>query len=175
MVAPLVVAAAIQLAKMAGPAIGRAVAGQRGGHIASKVVDIAAAITGQDDPDEALRTLRESPELYHQYRLALLDMEQAESDREQADRADARARDVAITQAGRHNLRADILAYSALLLTAGIGAALVWAEVPDGASRDVLFFLAGSLVAVVKDVFQFEFGSSRGSKDKDALLLKDEH
>jgi len=35
---------------------------------------------------------------------------------------------------------------------------------------NAIMFVAGTLAACVRDVFAFEFGSSRGSRDKDALI-----
>lgn len=48
-------------------------------------------------------------------------------------------------------------------------------EVREGA-RELLYIIVGGLMAKLSDVFGFFFGSSRGSKDKDAILamLKDQ-
>jgi hypothetical protein len=69
-------------------------------------------------------------------------------------------------QAARRNIRADVLAYAAV---AGL-ISLIWAllihPIADGPARDMLLILSGALVAIVKDVYGFEFGSSRGSEAK---------
>ena len=46
---------------------------------------------------------------------------------------------------------------------------LMFVEVPEG-SREILYMLAGSLTTIVVAVYQFEFGSSSGSKEKTSLL-----
>jgi hypothetical protein len=83
-----------------------------------------------------------------------------------ADRASARCRDVSLAQSGRRNIRADILAYAAI----GGLISLIWVllvhAIPEGPTRDILLILSGALVAIVKDVYGFEFGSSRGSEAK---------
>lgn len=68
--------------------------------------------------------------------------------------------------ATKDNTRADTLA---ILAVAGFLAALFTVMfVPvEGTSRDIMLILIGALVIIVKDVYSFEFGSSRGSREKD--------
>jgi hypothetical protein len=51
---------------------------------------------------------------------------------------------------------------------------LIWAllvrRIPEGPTRDILLILSGALVAIAKDVYGFEFGSSRGSEVKTEQL-----
>lgn len=83
-----------------------------------------------------------------------------------ADTQSARQRDVAIVQARGKNARGDVLAYSAM------GALIVcivllfgpFGMKPPPESRDLLLVTLGALVAIVKDVFGFEFGSSKDSQ-----------
>ena len=83
------------------------------------------------------------------------------------DRADARARDL---QRSGNNWRADFLALIAI-----VGLVLcVWfiardTEMPERAVNAIMF-VAGILAAAVRDVYAFEFGSSRGSKEKDGII-----
>ena len=83
------------------------------------------------------------------------------------DRADARARDL---QRSGNNWRADFLALIAI-----VGLVLcVWfiardTEMPERAVNAIMF-VAGILAAAVRDVYAFEFGSSRGSKEKDDII-----
>jgi CDP-diglyceride synthetase len=67
------------------------------------------------------------------------------------------------------HLRA-VLAIGALVLFGGLLFAVVYTPIPEGAPRDLLLILAGALVTLVKDVFGFEFGSSVGSKNKEATI-----
>jgi len=80
-----------------------------------------------------------------------------------ADVQNARERDKAFLAAGRRNIRGDVLAYGAL---AALGACIVllFFLEPAPQSRDLLLVTLGALVAIVKDVFGFEFGSSKGSE-----------
>lgn len=80
-----------------------------------------------------------------------------------ADVQSARQRDIAFLQAGKKNIRGDVLAYGALGALIMCILALFAFDVP-AQSRDLLLVTLGALVAIVKDVFGFEFGSSKGSE-----------
>lgn len=80
-----------------------------------------------------------------------------------ADTKSARDRDVAIIQATGKNRRGDILAYAAMGGLIGDSIALFFFSVPQ-TSRDLLLVVLGALVAIVKDVYGFEFGSSKDSQ-----------
>jgi hypothetical protein len=62
------------------------------------------------------------------------------------------------------NWRADTLAVGAMVGLIALIWTLLFVPLPDGPARDTLLLLAGALVTIVKDVYTFEFGSSRGSK-----------
>jgi hypothetical protein len=85
------------------------------------------------------------------------------------DAADARARDKAYVTAGAHNWRADFLAASAML-TFGVSLWAVFNFEMPAANRDVIVYLLGALTVIVKDLYGFEFGSSRSSADKTAAM-----
>ncbi len=137
---------------------------------AGKVVDIAKAVTGKTTGDEALIAIQADPALVLHFRQTVMAQESELDKAYLLDRQDARARDVAIVQAGRYNARADILA---LLAVGGLGLC-VWlvardANLPERAVNAIMF-VAGVLAACARDVYGFEFGSSRSSKDKDATI-----
>jgi hypothetical protein len=137
---------------------------------AQKVVDVARVVTGKEDPQEAVQALQADPAMVMQFRQAMAGIE-ADMDRAYlADRQNARGRDVAFVQAGRWNIRADLLA---LLSVTGL-IVCVWFVARDSSlperAVNAIMFVAGTLAACVRDVFAFEFGSSRGSREKDAII-----
>jgi hypothetical protein len=138
---------------------------------AGTVVEIAQVVTGKPGP-EALDALRADPALVLQFRQALAANEVELDKAYLADRADARKRDTAFVQAGRQNWRADLLA---LLAVAGL-VVCVWFVARDSSlperAVNAIMFVAGVLAAAVRDVYAFEFGSSRGSKEKDELIAR---
>lgn len=87
------------------------------------------------------------------------------------DRSSARTRDIAYVQAARHNVRGDVLAYGAVFLMVLFLVLIFFKQIPEsGPTRDILFTMAGIVAGLLKDVYGFEFGSSRGSETKTAML-----
>lgn len=159
---------AIGLAQFA-PQILKWITGSEKAEEAAKtVVGIAEQMTGQQG-QHAIDTLKSNPDKLLEFRKAILDRE-AELDKAfLQDRQDARARDVAI-QSTRYNFRADLLAILAVCALI----ACVWMvakdpSLPSGA-REAIMFVAGVFAGCVRDVYGFEFGSSRGSKEKDEIM-----
>jgi hypothetical protein len=159
---------ALGLAQFA-PSIVRWLGGDKAGDVAQQVVDTAQTVTGKSG-QAALDAIKadSAAQLAFQQAIAAQteDLEKAYL----ADRASARGRDLGLAQAGRRNIRADILAYAAI----GGLISLIWVllvhSIPEGPTRDILLILSGALVAIVKDVYGFEFGSSRGSEAKTEQL-----
>jgi Flp pilus assembly protein TadB len=128
-------------------------------------------VTGEPTGEAALAAIQANAEMQAQWRMAVL---AADTELERAyldDRRDARARDVALAQAGRHNRRADLMVlFDVIGLIACLAVlALFRKEIP--AEVVTLLSTIASLFGVcLRDAHQFEFGSSRGSREKDVLL-----
>ena len=97
------------------PLIARLLKGEKGEKVAHKVVDVAHSITGEKDPLKVLQSLKADPKLIAQFQQTILQMEHELEMAEYKDRDSARLRDIALAQAGRSNLRADIMVISAAL------------------------------------------------------------
>jgi len=138
---------------------------------AAAVIGVAQAVTGKGDGAAALAALQASPEQRLQFRRELLN-QQAQLDLAYlGDRMDARDRDVKLVQAGTHNRRADVLialAFAGCLL---VGLVLVFGGI-DGSSAVGGYLIAvGTLFAQrIGTAFDFEFGSSRSSREKDDTI-----
>ena len=168
---PFPIALALQLAALIGPRIVRAVSTDQAGEVAQEVLDAAAAVTGASDPTKALEALRGNGQLVHEFRVKLLDLEQRAYELELADRQSARTTEIEKLRAGHPDRRKDVLSSIAILSLAGLAFSVVFFEIGQGPGRDLLFMLAGALIAVVRDVYAYEFGSSRSSSEKtDAIL-----
>lgn len=146
--------------------------GEKSAAVAEQVVGIAKTVTGKGSADEALAAVRADPQLALQFNVAVLS---ADADLEKAhlaDRKDARARDVDVRKlTGGYNWRADLMIAGCVLalcyIVNKIGAEAIKPEVL------AIFNMAiGALLKMLGDAFSFEFGSSRGSKDKDAQLRR---
>lgn len=140
------------------------------GTVAGQVIEIAKTVTGKGTPDEAMTALQADPALAIQFKTAVMandtDLEKAYL----ADRQNARGRDVALAQAGHYNWRADVLAFFAV---GGLVLCVYFiardADLPERAVNAIMF-VAGVLASAVRDVYSFEFGSSRSSQTKDATI-----
>lgn len=147
-------------------------AGEKPVAVAEKIVGIASGVTGTKTPEEALAAMRENAQLAAQFNLAVL---AADSDLEKAclaDRANARGRDTEIRKlTGGTNRRADLMVLLDVVGLVGCLAVLTLFqdEIP-GEVVGILATIAGVFGACLRDAHQFEFGSSRGSKEKDDTI-----
>jgi len=87
-----------------------------------------------------------------------------------ADRENARDREKQLRLSGHHNYRADIMLALAFFSLLAI-IYMVWVEADKIPQHVFALFnmAAGMLLKMISDAFQFEFGSSRGSKEKTLL------
>lgn len=172
MVAPIVTAL-VGLAQIA-PSLAKFLgAGERTAAVAEQVAGIAQAVTGTPNPAEALTALRENAKLAHEFNLRVLAMDGELEQSYLADRADARRRDVALVAAGRSNTRADVMvAVDALGLIACLVVLVFFRKDMPGEVVGLVSTVASIFGLCLRDAHQFEFGTSRGSRDKDQLLAQ---
>lgn len=140
--------------------------------IAGKVIDVAKVVTGQPTGAEAIEKLRADQALVLKFREAVA-AQQADLEKAYlADVQSARARDVEIRKTtGSTNTRADIMVIGAVLgLISCLLVLILFRKDIPGEVVGIISTIAGIFGACLKDAFSFEFGSSRGSKDKDAVL-----
>lgn len=167
------ITAAFGLVSVAAPYIGRWLGGEHGEDVATKVVTAAQAITSTPTAAQAAAALAADPALQQQFAetMAALD---ADLERAYlADRQNARSRDVELAKSGRGNVRADLMVAGVTLgLIACIGVLAFYREQVPGEVVGILSTVAGIFGSCLKDAFGFEFGSSRSSHEKDALIAQ---
>jgi hypothetical protein len=133
---------------------------------------MAKAVTGHPTGELALEELKVNPDLVLKFRETLAKNEVELDMAYLQDRQNARFRDMEYVKAGKHNWRSDILAF----LSVGGLVICVWFVAKDSTlperAVNAIMFVAGVLASAVRDVYSFEFGSSRGSKDKDDAMQK---
>ena len=174
------------------PGLIRHLAGDSVGAVADKVASVAKVVLGTDDPDGMRAAMAADPEKAIAFKLELAKVEKEYEDRERQRRhekvlaelagiQDARTRDLQMRQAGFNNKRADwMVAMAALTLIASLGG-IVWLYYLTPADQRIpaevyalLTLIANGAILCLRDAFQFEFGSSRGSQDKTVLLAQAE-
>jgi hypothetical protein len=147
-------------------------AGESVTKVTEAVSKIAMAVSGAATPEEAIAVFKNNSQAALQFQMRAMASERILDKLYLADRADARHRDIKLAEAGRKNTRADVLAYGAVAALLLLISVLLFREIPQGVGRDMLVMLVGSLVIIVKDVYSFEFGTTRSSKDKDFTIAQ---
>jgi hypothetical protein len=140
---------------------------------AQAVVGIAQQVTGKQDPVDALASITGNAQLQLEFRKAVMANEADLDKAYLADRQNARGRDVALAQAGRRNVRADVMVALAFVAVIAIAALMVFGKIDgNSAAGGFLVAVGGMFTRNIGTAFDFEFGSSRGSQDKDSYLAQ---
>ncbi len=171
MVFPLF-ASALGLAEFV-PLIAKWVSGEGGESAAQKILNIAKEVTQQDTHDDVMTCLRQDAQALLAFQREVRTLE-AEMDKAYlSDRQNARARDVSLKASGSVNKRSDIMVVSAAAgLVLCLGSLGYYADHLPGEAVGIISTIAGIFGACLKDAYAFEFGSSRGSKEKDTSLAQ---
>ena len=153
------------------PLIGRWINGEEGAKTAHQVVNIAHAVTGENENNKIIQALKADPQALIQFQQGIIKMAQELELGEYKDRDGARLRDIALANAGRSNLRADIMVVSAAMgLIFCLLTITLYRHTLPGEAVGIISTVAGIFGSCLKDAYAFEFGSSRGSKLKDTRL-----
>lgn len=156
-----------EVARIGAPLLGGALAGPAG---ASFGAVLASAFGGSmDDPASLYASMQANPDAAVRLREIERAHEQTLVRLHLQDVADARQRDVAIRQAGSDNRRADGMVWIAFAGVAGCMAAALFAS-PSEAVFGFIATVGGMFLKHLGTAYDFEFGSSRGSKTKDAEM-----
>lgn len=177
------VAAVIGLLAQYGPGLIKRLAGERAGDVAEKVASVAQAVTGKGTVAEAEAAILANPELAVQLKVRLAELQVDEDRIELQDRESARQHDLEVRKQNTgKNTRADVMvAVDALGLILGLVGMVALgyysAKFPGSMSEGVFGALMTQLATItsyfglcLRDAHQFEFGSSRGSREKDVQL-----
>lgn len=146
-------------------------AGESSVSAAQKVVGIAQAVTNSQSPEAALQALRMNAELAQQFNLAVLASDKELELAFLSDRQSARTRDVEFIKAGKVNNRANAMVlFDVLGLVACLVVLTFFRRDMPGEVVGLLSTIAGIFGLCLRDAHQFEFGSSRGSREKDESI-----
>lgn len=162
----------LPLALAAAPYLTRILAGDRAGAAAQGVAQAVQAVTGTDDPAQAEAALSADPGLRADLSARLAEIALEAERVAAAEMANARSRDVTLRQAGASRRMPSVLvAIGVVGAVASVAAMLVGTTLglPEGgAVIGALIVITSSFVSIIKDAAAFEFGSSLGSRNKDA-------
>lgn len=137
---------------------------------AQKVVDIATTVTGHADPATALAALQADKQLQIQFQQAVMANDADLTKAFLADTQSARARDVALAQAGAHNYRATALVAAAMAIVVVCLAVVIWQSDLNEFAKGAVTLILGRALGWIEQVFSFEFGTTRANKTKDDTI-----
>ena len=140
-----------------------------------EVVENTLGVKIPDDPSpEDIVKLRQA-QFDHEERLTELGIEKAKQDLEGfkievADRDSARGRDVEFIKRGMQNNRANLMFFLAVVAV-GMLVWIVWKDQNINEYVKGIFTLVlGRFLGYLDNIYAFEFGTTRGSKDKDETI-----
>lgn len=140
------------------------------GDVAGKVIDIAKTVTGKGGADEAFEALKLDPALALQFKTTVMANETDLEKAYLADRQSARQRDTAFVQAGTRNYRADLMFFLAVAMIGGL-VWLIWKDPTiNEYMKGIVTLVLGRFLGYLDNIYNFEFGSTRASKAKDATI-----
>ena len=176
MVLPFLIPVAATIAAEVLPSLVSKIGGARAGEVAEEVVDIAATVAGipqSRDPAEILERLRLDARAQAELRMRLAEIENREEERILEDRLSARHMALDRLKVTGGSGRANLMLGLAFVGLLGCMGAVVMPGRELGTSEvGLVTTVAGVLLKMVSDAFAFEFGSSQGSKAKDAQIAR---
>lgn len=154
------------------PKVAKALGGDKAEKVAETVVDIAESVTGKKG-EEAVQAVKNNPETALAFLQAQMAQEVRLDELIVEDRKDARDRDKEYVKAGRRNYRADVMVICDFLglLACLVVLAVFYKDLP-GEATALISTVASIFGICLRDAHNFEFGTSRSSRDKDALLAQ---
>ena len=162
--------AALSLAQFS-PKIAKWLSGTKAESILQKILDIAKDVTHSITEQEAVDKIKSDKHMLVLFEKALMDSERKIELAIIRDKENARTRDIAIINSGRKNRRADIMVISAAFgLILCLGVICAFKQDMPGEAVGIISTIAGIFGSCLKDAYNFEFGSSRGSKEKDQTV-----
>lgn len=139
-----------------------------------KVVDIASQVTGiTGDPAKMLEAMQADKALQIQFQQRVMENDTELERLFLADMQSARARDVELHKAGYGNTRADLMVLLDVVgLIACLAVIALYRNQLPGEVVGIISTVAGIFGACLRDAHQFEFGSSRSSREKDGTISR---
>ncbi|MDR2598387.1 MAG: hypothetical protein LBC25_01545 [Holosporales bacterium] len=170
MISATILQAILSLAQLS-PKITRWLSGTSIDFVSRQLIDIAKNVTNSKNETEAIEKLKNDKKMFMLFQRALINSEREIELAVIKDKEDARTRDIAIINTGRRNIRADVMVLAAAMgLIVCLAVIIVYRKSLPGEAVGIISTVAGIFGACLKDAYNFEFGSSRGSKEKDQTV-----
>lgn len=160
----------LELAALAPQLIKWATGNDKAEQVAQIAVDVAKKVTGTESSNAAIAQLRANPDLVISYQQAIAGMQADLEKAYLADVSSARQRDAAFISTGSRNYRADAM----FVLAVAVIVALTWMIWKDQDTTEfvkgVFTLVLGRFLGYLDSIYNFEFGTTRGSQAKDTTI-----
>ncbi len=141
--------------------------------VATKAVDIAMSVTGEKTAESAMDALDKNPELVLAYQKMIADQDLAYEAGYLKDKADARARDIALSATPHGNVRANWLCAFACLTIFSILFIVIYPPIASQLSefaKGALSTILGGMLTQLWNIYSFEYGTTRRSREKSDIM-----
>jgi hypothetical protein len=145
-------------------------AGKSVQEVADKAADIAKVVTGQGTTESAIDAMKSDPNLVAAYQNKILDQDMEYEKGYLADKANARARDVALSATPHGNVRANWLVGVAIAIIAAILTVILMTATLSEFQQGTVSMVLGMFLNELKNIYSFEFGTTRRSREKTDVL-----
>lgn len=138
--------------------------------VAEKAIDVATSVAGVKTPEEALEIFTKDQAKAWEFKLAILAQEKEFLTLYYADLESARRRDSEFVKAGKRNVRADSMYFLAVAVIVGLFYTVWKSPELDEFVKGIVSLVLGRFLGYLDGIYNFEFGSTRSSKDKDSTI-----
>lgn len=138
--------------------------------ILDKIEEVATTVSGAGSLEEAVTIFASSQEKAYEFKLMMIANDKEMEQLYLADVQSARVRDTAFITNGKYNHRANIMFILAFAIVAWLFY-IVWSDPEiNEFAKGVVTLILGRFLGYLDAIYNFEFGSTRNSKDKDATI-----
>ncbi len=142
------------------------------GKIIDAVSSAATAIAGTGTIDEAITVFASNTEKAYEFKIRMLSMDKEFEAMYLADVADARARDKEFIKLGMTNARANFMFFLAIAVICG-SVWMIWRDPNiNEYLKGIMTLVIGRFLGYLDNIYSFEFGTTRASKEKDHTISK---
>ena len=138
--------------------------------VSKVIVSLAKSITGSNTINGSINKLNNNNDLQIKLQELIMKNEYEIELSIINDKQNARMRDIEYIKHNGRNTRADIMVVSAALGLISCLLIIIYCKNIQGEIIGIISTMAGIFGSCLKDAYSFEFGSSRGSKEKDLTV-----
>jgi len=138
--------------------------------VLDKIEEVATSVSGAGSIEEAVTIFASSQEKAYEFKIMMIANDLEMEKLYLADVNSARIRDTAFITNGKYNHRANIMFILAFAIVAWLFY-IVWSDPNiNEFAKGVVTLILGRFLGYLDAIYNFEFGSTRSSKEKDATI-----